>query len=489
MKSFNAVFTEVYDYISHSFLCCSIALDDENLKSHHNTSEKPPVVVLHQQPLLMAPPPAYEPMDSRGAISHKEWAPKRRKWLGSEQGDLYLSLRKHLRLRPRWSSSQRRPQISAPSDFRHLNSGSYHIPDYDISQPRQAPRPSSFRPLHINFEVSSPMLPHFEPVKGPRTPPNRIIGPYHPSPDSSPNRSDRSLSPMSFHIPRKPTPTGSVFDSPGSSVVKHPGPVHLKTATPSAGHPSIDDLIERIAHAMLERDQIQDRIEDAAEMASVYTAVSRSPSVVSRRPGSLRSVPSRRFIDTEPMPDIPALPPNAPSFSERLSYDRPRTAPPQTSSPGPHFVLPLAGTDFNIKQEFPRRRPVGEQVLSPPLPLQYRPPLRKKKSFSRVADWLGRQERTTRAGGEPITNSPLPVQPNKGHYEVVATNDWSRDNSYATSSDWNSDRDTSEDDSQTLQTTLASPYSSITSRTVKQFRPVDTLDSIPCRTSTVGVAF
>lgn len=447
-------------------------------------SEKPPVV-LHQQPLLMAPPPSYEPMDTRAAFSYKEQAPRRRKWLGSEPGDPSLSLRKHLRLRPRWSSRPRRPQISAPSDFRHLNSGSYHIPDYDISQPRQAPRPSSFRPLHINFDSLTPMLPHFETVKGPRTPPNRIIGAYQTSPDSSP---DRSLSPMSIHIPRKPTPTGSVFDSPNSSVVKHPGPAHLKTVSPPAVHPSIDDLIERIANAMLERDQIQDRIEDAVELASVYTAVSRSPSIASRRAGSLRSVPSRRFIDMEPMPDIPALPPNAPSFSERLSYDRPRTAPPKTSSPGPHFVLPLAGTDFNIKQEPLRRRPVGEQVLSPPLPLQYRPPLRKKKSFSRVADWLGRQERTSRAGSEPITNSPLPVQPNKGHYEVVATNDWSRDNSYATFSDWSSDRDTSEDDSQTLQTTLVSPYSSVTSRAAERSRSV-AFDAAPIRASIVGVAF
>ncbi|KAK7927686.1 hypothetical protein PG985_004684 [Apiospora marii] len=454
------------------------------LRKPKKASEKPPVI-LHQQPLMMAPPPSYEPMDSRSALSYKERPPRRRKWLGSEQGDIYLSLRKHLRLRPRWSSSPRRPQISAPSNFRHLDSGSYHIPDYDLPQPRQAPRPSSFRPLNVDFQITSPMLPHFESLRSPRTPPDRIIGAYIASSDSSP---DQSLSPMSFHIPRKPTPTGSVFDSPRSGVVRHPGPAHLKTATPSAGHPSIDDLIERIANAMMERDQIQDRIEDAAELASVYTAVSRSPSIISRRPGSLRSVPSRRFIHTEPMPDIPALPPNAPSFSERLSYDRPRTAPPKTSSPGPHFVLPLAGTDFNIKQEPPRRRPVGEQVLTPPLPLQYRPPLRKKKSFSRVADWLGRQERTTRVGGERITNSPLPVQPNKGHYEVVATNDWSRGNPYATSSDWSSDRDTSEDDTQTLQTTLASPYGSISSMAAKQSRPV-ALDAIRFRTSTVGVAF
>ncbi|KAK8080021.1 hypothetical protein PG997_007839 [Apiospora hydei] len=316
-------------------------------------------------------------------------------------------------------------------------------------------------------------MPHFEPVRNPRTPPDRIIGAHHTSEHSSP---DRSLSPMSFQIPRKPTPTGSVFDSPSSSAVKHPAPAHLRTASPSAAHPSIDDLIDRIAYAMLERDQIQDRIEDAVELASVYTAVSRSPSIASKHAGSLRSVRSRRIIrDMEPMPDIPALPPNAPSFSERLSYDRPRTAPSKTSSSSPHFVLPVAGTDFNIKPESPRRRPTEERELRPPLPLQYRPPLRKKKSFSRVADWLGRQERRSRAGSEPITNSPLPVQPNHGYYNVVQRtprNEMSRGSSYATFSDWSSDRDAYEDESQTLSTGLASPYSSVAARAVEKSRPV-----------------
>ncbi|KAK8105828.1 uncharacterized protein PG998_003700 [Apiospora kogelbergensis] len=445
--------------------------------------EKPPFV-LHQQPLLMPPPPSYESMDRKGDFSYTERAPRRKRWLGSERG---LSLKRHLRLRPRWSSSPRRPQISAPTNFRHLQSESFSIPDYAYSQPtRQPPRPSSFRPLHINFDILSPILPHLVSPPKPHTPPDRIIGAHHASADSSP---DWTLSPNSFQIPRKPTPTGSVFDSPSSSVVKHPGPAHLRAVSPSDGHhPSIDDLIERIANAMLERDQIQDRIEDAVELTSVYTAVSRSPSIASKRNGSLRSFRSRRAADMEPMPDIPAMPPNAPSFSERLSYDRPRTAPSRTSSSSPHFVLPVAGTDFNFKQESPRRRPVEEKQIRPPLPLQYRPPLRKKKSFSRVGNWIGRQERPNRVGNAPITNAPLPVQPNNGYYEVVAANDWSRGSSYATFSDWGSDRDEYEDDSQRVSTSLASPYSSVTARTIEQSRPTP-IDKVPLPTSLVGMAF
>lgn len=441
------------------------------------TATEKPTFVTHQQPSLMPPPPSYKQMDCIGDF-YTERAPGRRKWP-----------RRLRRLRPRWSSSPRRPQISAPTNFRHLQSESFSIPDYGYSQStRQQPRPSSFRPLHVNFDILSPILPHLESPQKPHTPPDRIIGTHYASPDSSP---DWTLSPNSFQIPRKPTPTGSVFDSPSSSVVKHPAPARLRAVSPSAsgGNPSIDDLIERIANAMLERDQIQDRIEDAVELASVYTAVSRSPSTASKRPGSLRSMRSRRVVDMEPMPDIPAMPPNAPSFSERLSYDRPRTAPPKTSSSSPQFILPVAGTDFNFKPESPRRRPVEEQQMRPPLPLQYRPPLRKKKSFSRVTDWIGRQERPNRAGSEPITNSPLPVQPNKGHYEVVAANDWSRGSSYATFSEWSSDRDEYDDDSQRLSTSLASPYSSVTAgRTVEQSRPIP-IDMIPFQTNIVGVAF
>lgn len=132
------------------------------------------------------------------------------------------------------------------------------------------------------------------------------------------------------------------------------------------------------------------------------------------------------------MPEFPSvLPPTAPSFAERLSIDRPRTAPSTQTTfyPPPPPPLPPKNADRVQKQtQEPVRRstistsqPAKQQQkqqqvavqasafhshppcaspkiidnsvdievpLAPPLPLILRPPLRKKKSFSRVSNWL-----------------------------------------------------------------------------------------------------
>lgn len=144
----------------------------------------------------------------------------------------------------------------------------------------------------------------------------------------------------------------------------------------------------------------------------------------------------------EPLPEFPTvLPPTAPSFAERLSIDRPRTAPstktafyPPPPPPPPKsldrvhkFQQQQQQQQQTQQQEQPARRSeptlptapkanVKQQVavqasafhshppcaspkiidnsvdievpLAPPLPLILRPPLRKKKSFSRVSNWL-----------------------------------------------------------------------------------------------------
>lgn len=148
----------------------------------------------------------------------------------------------------------------------------------------------------------------------------------------------------------------------------------------------------------------------------------------------------------EPMPDVPALPPNAPSFSERLSNDRSPSTPPQ---PAPRPVYQANSS-----------RKVESRPPPPPLPLRLRPPLRKKKSFSRVSSWLGFQ------GGEQhnrdisldsITNIPRPTTGNDGFYEVaqptaepsrrssfesVSSSDWSADEEQTVPTSWSPDSDT-----------------------------------------------
>ena len=123
------------------------------------------------------------------------------------------------------------------------------------------------------------------------------------------------------------------------------------------------------------------------------------------------------------MPDIPALPPDAPSFSERLSSDRPRTAPSRTPT-----------TRATYQANPPRR--VEGRAPPPPLPLRLRPPLRKKKSFSRVSTWLfipgggvgehqhqhqhqQRQKHGRDISLDSVTNLPMPVTGADGFYEVA----------------------------------------------------------------------
>lgn len=131
------------------------------------------------------------------------------------------------------------------------------------------------------------------------------------------------------------------------------------------------------------------------------------------------------------MPAIPALPPSAPSFAERLNPDLRRspltptapstihTAPAEPNVSFPELVpRPLQVVPFQGPPTPPRSR--GEDTpIQPPLPLVLRPPLRKKKSFSRVSTWLfpGHQRGVSI---DSITNAPRPVRGMEGFYQSVS---------------------------------------------------------------------
>lgn len=106
------------------------------------------------------------------------------------------------------------------------------------------------------------------------------------------------------------------------------------------------------------------------------------------------------------MPDIPALAPDAPSFKERLSFDRPWTA----------ASKPPSRSQYQANSS----RKMEGRVPPPPLPLKLRPPLRKKKSFSRVSNWLftgGAHKRDISL--DSITNLPRPTTGADGFYTVA----------------------------------------------------------------------
>lgn len=124
------------------------------------------------------------------------------------------------------------------------------------------------------------------------------------------------------------------------------------------------------------------------------------------------------------MPSIPALPPAAPSFAERLNADaeRPQTAPIKTSVNATLSHRKTAPED-NFRATMKQNQAMCEsQILPPPLPLVLRPPLRKKKSFSRVSTWLfPGQDQGKTVGFDAVTNKPGPVKNKGGFYQIVSS--------------------------------------------------------------------
>lgn len=315
------------------------------------------------------------------------------------------------------SDASRRPLISAPSNFRHVHSSSFHFPIAQESrnvQPWHLHESSSssslFRPLelsiHSNENHMSPILPHFDLPRDVTTPPPAYLPDGPDVEKEMMYQRSRSASPP-FNVPRKRLPDSSPLavddDVPPQIPPRAPGRARSHTS------PEMNRIKERVANAMVEVERLQRQIDDVMERQSNFAG---------SRPSTAHSV-ARTVPDLEPMPSIPALPPAAPSFAERLNQDmdRPRTA--------------------SIKQA--PRRPSGAAVspqpspgpalidgpLLPPLPLVLRPPLRKKKSFSRVSSWLfPKSEQDSDPYFHSITTLPRPVKGQEGFYQCVDNRPW-----------------------------------------------------------------
>ncbi|EFX03021.1 hypothetical protein CMQ_2950 [Grosmannia clavigera kw1407] len=265
--------------------------------------------------------------------------------------------------------------------------------------------------------------------------------------------------------------------SAGRTETPPPPTIPPRSRLRSYSSPAVESMVERIAGAMIEMEKLQADIDSVVERQSLY-ANSR-PSTVCRQ-------------DFEPMPSIPATPSAAPSFAERLSTERPKTAPPRNSTPispiteegrstqpsivpAPLYLLsrrtemvtptnvspktpPMAQSQTSRSSELSmlsaasvvsaataatkakaaasawtgsriNGRPI-DVPLAPPLPLVLRPPLRKKKSFSRVSNWLfpgdsghnnaSHQQMHKRGMSfDSVTNLPRPVTDKDGYYQCV----------------------------------------------------------------------
>ncbi|KLU81950.1 hypothetical protein MAPG_01030 [Magnaporthiopsis poae ATCC 64411] len=429
MTVFSGALAEAYnawlDSLSSCYATISPCLNGRNKDPSHQLREKDEFLVLRDQPAL-TPPPTLGPLTgttARGeALMGQRPASVRR---GKGRGRRGFTVAK--RFWSHGSSSSRRPKISAPSNFRHIHSESFQFPP--ASRPGRRPR--SFRPLELSIYVDdhlSPILPHFVSEQSDVFPP----APAHMHSSSFDSNGStlthqRTLSSMSFHLQRRPVPrqagSPSTQDSEDPETPPRIPPRSRMRARSSAEQ--VDRMVARVASAMLERDRLQAEIESIVERHSIY---------MSSRPSTAYDMQN-----LEPMPEIPALPAaGRPSFVERLSIEqisteRPRTAPPKNfvqgaGMEGPIYEVPDV---FHIPQ-MPMQphtitlsaETMPQRQLAPPLPLVLRPPLRKKRSFSRVSNWLFPADDPVQhqrgMSFDSVTNAPLPTTDRDGFYTCVA---------------------------------------------------------------------
>ena len=243
----------------------------------------------------------------------------------------------------------------------------------------------------------------------------------------------RSNSSMPFHIPRKRAVSPAALG--GSDSTQAPQiPAKSSARARAYTAPEVEQMKARVATAMIEVEKLQQQIDDVIERQSLYAGSrpSTSHSMARTMPGELQplakglcldKIANQRGccnIDLEPMPDIPALPPAAPSFAERLhgENERPQTAPLKTA-----LEISNRSQDFGEQHtaaSTPTRARREDPPLAPPLPLVLRPPLRKKKSFSRVSTWLFPNSGHSRdISFDSVTNKPRPIKGTEGFFQCV----------------------------------------------------------------------
>ncbi|KAK0388662.1 hypothetical protein NLU13_4905 [Sarocladium strictum] len=395
---------------------CLSQRSGRNDQDHSNIREKqtPPPVIRHQPRMHHQPPLelGYEEAYSR-LHGQREKAPRK----SSASSRTAFSVRKRFRS----DASSRRPLISAPTDFRHVRSGSFQFPapvpqDHN---PQARPNPPRRRHSIERLELSiympenqiSPLLPHFQfPI--PPIPPTAHLQRRATDVSSIEQSHERNYSSMSFHVPRKAGAEGS-----GSTMQDDIPPLippKAKARARAYTSPEVDVIKERVASAMIEVERLQKQIDDVIERQSLH-----APSRPSTAHSMARTMPDLE----EPMPSIPALPPAAPSFAERLKDDTDRPDRPHTAPIKTPLRIPPRSKAFNEASatfNTPISASSNHIPLPPPLPLVLRPPLRKKKSFSRVSNWLSMSQGHNRdLSLESITNHPRPVKGTDGFYQCV----------------------------------------------------------------------
>ncbi|RFU78386.1 acid phosphatase [Trichoderma arundinaceum] len=408
MKASTGVFGEAYASCFSCLTCWEpLAFPIDERPQHHDNKRLFPVI--SDQPTSHPLPMAVPEVELR----RPGWRHKMQKTFSSSQPGFSA------RSKAPADSSRPRLQISAPFEFRHVDSGSFQFPfpAQRPSRPWESPLTpdtpeTPFEPLQLSILHSgkelSPILPDFS-FPSEMTPPSLVHLPGRSYDDHLPLH-ERSHSSTFFHIPRKNVAARSLSSSPEVSPLNLPSG---KQSRPRAYTPSdMETIKERVANAMNEVEQLQKKINDIIERQSLYTA---------SRPSTAHSM-ARTVPDAVEVPILPALPPAAPSFAERLNTEvsLPNNGP-ITASVHISQLEAYEETLDNIRQlSQPLREDHSPPPPPPPLPLVLRPPLRKKKSFSRVSTWLFQEpERTRNLSLDSITNVPRPIKGSEGFYQCV----------------------------------------------------------------------
>lgn len=128
------------------------------------------------------------------------------------------------------------------------------------------------------------------------------------------------------------------------------------------------------------------------------------------------------------MPLVEPIP--SPKADLPLCDQRPRTAPSRTAPSRPTVQIPVRAKPFTevsavFQTPVTSAQPTSSHspIPPPPLPLvlQQHPPLRKKKSFSRVSSWLFPATHNRNISLDFITNMPKPVTAREGFYQCIDT--------------------------------------------------------------------
>lgn len=252
---------------------------------HVHEKDMPPVIL--QPRSQQRPEVGYEEVYTR-LHGQREKVPRK----SSASSRTVLSMRKRLRS----DASSRRPLISAPTNFRHVRSGSFQFPapvQYQHNPQARANPPRrrhSLERLELSIYMPenhiSPLLPHFEFPIPPMPPAVHLPQQRGEEIITSDQSHERNYSSMSFHVPRKAGPDGT----PSTTHDEIPPliPPKAKGRARAYTSPEVDVIKERVASAMIEVERLQKQIDDVIERQSLYapSRPSTSGSMARTMPGT-----------------------------------------------------------------------------------------------------------------------------------------------------------------------------------------------------------